>query len=564
MGDSAASAIAEAAAAKEEVEKYKGYVKDMRRRLAMVGGNVPPSSLDVYEEMLPLVENDIWQTGQSGWLTADPGQGLAPPKENEILPLFLLSPAAAEYAADSSRYELFDSGFFPLWGIYMGCSRKFADLALIELTGFDKADVVPSVDGVPPEQQALPFRAVWEPGNTLEKERAETLNTPYPFPVPFPGRSRSTIILNWLGCRCSWPMTQFMWWNCISCNMHQVAVMIWMPVSVLFEWILLDGLFDIEFISKVPDGGGKLHSKLIHWEDYLLSKHPVAQKAATLLIYFIFPFIVLGYIASSGLTAWFRSLYQGRMMLRSLAARREANNEAYCSLLWFAIWVEVHSVVIPAYIPFIGPATFVFHYGANLVQLAKYYVILDVIIKFQQISLWFVHWLFCLTPDQINVTTQYYAGKRAVDEMDAAFYLYMWSFWVVMIGNMVGWGFELGYLWQWSVPALILLYAFFLHSFPYCFAGQAICPPHTEAAVRCIMISTTFVFLLIHISWRACFLFPCLCAPEVPGWLFFPPHDPPPNPLKGQIIDLYGFRVFLDKLANGFAMPDDCVWEPVR
>jgi len=148
--------------------------------------------------------------------------------------------------------------------------------------------------------------------------------------------------------------------------------------------------------------------------------------------------------------------------------------------------------------------------------------------------------------------------------MDAAFYLYMWSFWVVMIGNMVGWGFELGYLWQWSVPALILLYAFFLHSFPYCFAGQAICPPHTEAAVRCIMISTTFVFLLIHISWRACFLFPCLCAPEVPGWLFFPPHDPPPNPLKGQIIDLYGFRVFLDKLANGFAMPDDCVWEPVR
>jgi len=219
--------------------------------------------------------------------------------------------------------------------------------------------------------------------------------------------------------------------------------MIWMLVSVLFEWILLDGLFDIEFISKVPDGGGKLHSKLIHWEDYLLSKHPVAQKAATLLIYFIFPFIVLGYIASSGLTAWFRSLYQGRMMLRSLAARREANNEAYCSLLWFAIWVEVHSVVIPAYIPFIGPATFVFHYGANLVQVAKYYVILDVIIKFQQISLWFVHWLFCLTPDQINVTTQYYAGKRAVDEMDAAFYLYMWSFWVVMIGNMVGWGFEL-------------------------------------------------------------------------------------------------------------------------
>ena len=61
------------------------------------------------------------------------------------------------------------------------------------------------------------------------------------------------------------------------------------------------------------------------------SPRRVAQKAATLLIYFIFPFIVLGYIASSGLTAWFRSLYQGRMMLRSLAARREANNEVRAS-----------------------------------------------------------------------------------------------------------------------------------------------------------------------------------------------------------------------------------------
>ena len=212
-------------------------------------------------------------------------------------------------------------------------------------------------------------------------------------------------------------------------------------------------------------------------------------------------------------------------------------------------------MVIPAYIPFIGPATFVFHYRANLVQLAKYYVILDVIIKFQQISLWFVHWLFCLTPDQINVTTQYAAGKRAVDEMDAAFYLYMWSFWVVMIGNMVGWGFELGYLWQWSVPALILLYAFFLHSFPYCFAGQAICPPHTEAAVRCIMISTTFVFLLIHISWRACFLFPCLCAPEARPRMARSPSrpqhslpwrqhasPPPPPPPAGARLALLSAR----------------------
>ena len=88
--------------------------------------------------------------------------------------------------------------------------------------------------------------------------------------------------------------------------------------------------------------------------------------------------------------------------------------------------------------------------------------------------------------------------------------------------------------------------------------------PHTGPAVELVGIATTLIFLAGFLVARGCWLFPCLCAPEVPGWLFFPPHDPPPNPLKGQIIDLYGFRVFLDKLANGFAMPDDCVWEPVR
>ena len=40
------------------------------------------------------------------------------------------------------------------------------------------------------------------------------------------------IILNalsdcWLGCRCSWPVTQLCWYTCIACNIHQ-----WLAVFV--------------------------------------------------------------------------------------------------------------------------------------------------------------------------------------------------------------------------------------------------------------------------------------------------------------------------------------------
>ena len=103
-----------------------------------------------------------------------------------------------------------------------------------------------------------------------------------------------------------------------------------------------------------------------------------------------------------------------------------------------AIWSEVVTVVLPAYLPFIGPLVFVTHYKSNFVQLAKYYVIMDVVINFQYFSLSFVEWLFCLTEAQIVRTTRMVAGLRAQQEWRSAFYLYMWSFWFVTITMTVG------------------------------------------------------------------------------------------------------------------------------
>lgn len=58
-----------------------------------------------------------------------------------------------------------------------------------------------------------------------------------------------------------------------------------------------------------------------------------------------------------------------------------------------------------------------------------------------------------------------------------------------------------------------------------------------------------------------CCRFPCLCAPEVPGWVFWPPDDPPSNPMQGD-IDVAGFVLLLDKASRGFPPVEDCQWTP--
>jgi hypothetical protein len=54
--------------------------------------------------------------------------------------------------------------------------------------------------------------------------------------------------------------------------------------------------------------------------------------------------------------------------------------------------------------------------------------------------------------------------------------------------------------------------------------------------------------------------FPCLCAPEIPGWLFYPPDKPPPSPLQGD-VDLGAIIILLAKIRTGFpGLGTDCQW----
>jgi hypothetical protein len=97
---------------------------------------------------------------------------------------------------------------------------------------------------------------------------------------------------------------------------------------------------------------------------------------------------------------------------------------------------------------------------------------------------------------------------------------------------------------------------------PYCLEGWPACWPHSGPCVIMTAICTSLVWLSFFIIRYGCFLFPCVCAPEVPGWMFFPPSDKLRSPLQGtwdtRLPGLFVERVLA--LAGGGEW--DCAWEP--
>jgi len=200
------------------------------------------------------------------------------------------------------------------------------------------------------------------------------------------------------------------------------------------------------------------------------------------------------------------------------------------------------------------------YYDGNLYLISKMYVVWAILIAFRQLALWFLQFLLCFQPEHVDATTDFVAGKRAVREWYVMQYVYLWTMLVVMLLITILCKWRLSLLYLWLVPATVVVYAVAVHTIPYWMNGISVCPPHTGAAVEMAGIATVILYLIFFMIARACFLFPCLCAPEIPGWLFFPPDNPPPNPLQGD-IDLGANIIFLRKLLNGFPnLGENCVW----
>jgi hypothetical protein len=128
------------------------------------------------------------------------------------------------------------------------------------------------------------------------------------------------------------------------------------------------------------------------------------------------------------------------------------------------------------------------------------------------------------------------------------------------------WRLAMAYLW--FIPIHIVIYATLLLALPYCLHGPRVCAPHIGPCLWMTHLLTTLAFLLFFFVKYGCFLFPCLCAPEIPAWLFFPPSDQyaPPDTLKGS-YDVYVFHLAIQKIGELIVDPwaawgRDCQWEP--
>lgn len=548
------------------------------------------------------------------------------PTLTEILPAFLISPSALppkDTPPNTPPYTLsmvmlfqkwYSDSVFQ-WACYMSISRKLADTALDMTTGF-----------VSPEA-ALPFRALWE-AEVYDPIQQQMLlpHSNAPAAMWFPGLANPRgVVIPWLGCRCSWPVSQLCWWNCIACNCHQFVAIIFCIVTIVFEFVLLDAILIESFLTQVP-------SSVTTWGDYWQMEASLSHKVATILVYLVFPLYVVGFLwnttfdHNSSFNSYYASIYQTRILLRSLAARAESNTYAYCTTILWAILIEWHSVIIPGarplpalpppalphlalsppalpapprplperslthpfagYLPFLSPMVVLAHSEGNLYDIAKLYLLFNVIISFMRYALQFVEFLFCLPRELVESTTSFYAGARAQREWYVMQYVYLWVLLVDVLAIIILSKLRLSLLYLWIIPITIVTYCACFQAIPYCLNGPAVCPLHTGPFISAAQIGTVAIWLVGFMWIRGCFLFPCVCAPEVPGYLFFPPERPSGGPLQGDASaggegGLLGGslalanspgdsmlrivrapNILLDRLGRGFPFVDDCVWSP--
>eukprot|EP00962_Isochrysis_galbana_P025797 scaffold7979_cov129-Isochrysis_galbana.AAC.4 len=291
-------------AVRAEMEKLRAAVEEVKE--------LKYKQLSQYDEVRHRAANmtaasDAPAAFQSNWLWLidPPSAGYSAPTLTEALPEYLLSDAAKTFMAQEGRiYYKWNTADVIKWAMYVSISRKLVDRSTQIATGFNS------------DSEALPFNAVWD--DDIEKvdvanvqrndgmaaadladlkAHARHDNSPQPYWVPWLGEARAITgqrawFYPWLGCRCSWPCTQLCWWQMMSCGLFQHAAIIWSIITIAFEFTVLDAIVVDDFIAKVPN-------RIVSWDDYAHLNTSVASRAATLFVYFIFPWFVVGFLFAS-------------------------------------------------------------------------------------------------------------------------------------------------------------------------------------------------------------------------------------------------------------------------
>ena len=179
-----------------------------------------------------------------------------------------------------------------------------------------------------------------------------------------------------------------------------------------------------------------------------------------------------------------------------------------------------------------------------------------------------VWWAGCFTGGTKDMTIAYFMAPRVgrtttILAIATHTYLMFWTY-----GQFFLWHtFPISSLWLWSVPISMVYFGILWNSIPYLSDGPATCFAHGSGALIALGICTTLAAMVIYIVRYGCFMFPCLCAPDVPGWVFFPPSPDLSNPAVAGVWDHKLLCLFLERAAEllwdpAAALSRECLWEP--
>jgi len=300
--------------------------------------------------------------------------------------------------------------------------------------------------------------AVENPYQSVQQDDGSPgLNEPQPASVY--GNGTSGFMINWLGCRCSWPVTQMMWYQALGCQLHSWAAVVVAVLTLFLEIALLDGLLT-GLVRQAPH---KTRKYSIENTQNQARDDPIGyvwQNTEAIVLPLVILLLVIGTAFGNSPvgTQYIQSHALLRIQLRSLASRYEGQTYAYCTLVFWCVVTTVKGVIVPAYIVVAIPAIIVIGSSGTALQDAIIvFLIFRFIPAFSQFAYSIVFFVGCLgfyTPNTplFGVLSAYVVGARVPVTQLSMTYVYLW--WTLGVSALlvVLTQYTLSTLLLWVVP----------------------------------------------------------------------------------------------------------------
>jgi len=369
-----------------------------------------------------------------------------------------------------------------------------------------------------------------------------------------------------------------MWYQALGCQLHSWAAVVVAVLTLFLEIALLDSLLT-GLVRQAPHKTRKYSIENTQNQAHDDPIGYVWQNTEAIVLPLVILLLVIGTaFGNNPVGTWYnQSQTLLRIQLRSLASRYEGQTYAYCTLVFWCVLTTIKGVIVPAYIVVAIPAIIVIGSSGTALQDAiMVFLIFRFIPYFSQTAYSIVFFVGCLgfytpnTPLFFALST-YVVGARVPATQLSMTYVYLW--WTLGVSALliVLTQYTLSTLFLWVVPISAFYFEICWQAIPWCSDGPSVCPPHTGPCLSLVSIGTVLLCTSLFVMRYGCFLFPCVCAPEVPGWFFFPPSNMLLSPLEGEWDTKY-FYLFVERLfglggrsfLDGLWGEVDCGWEPLE